>query len=574
LFTDVPESKFKDKNGNWYRAGGDVAMFYNVIEQVDPSNVVCVPDVVYVYNDANPLNDYKVNAEEQNATASDIIEGDEFIIQETRSTPPVKISDVVDHVVEHANKILQAMPPPTPTDEPEPTALANSGIREKAEMNPTRVLIAIPTAKNIEAETFKSIYNLEIPTNTVVQFEYFYGYNVDQVRNLIADWTVKGFDYVFCVDSDITFPPDTLAKLLNQARYNSIDIISGVYRTKTKQFGVELYDENYQQLDFGIIQGRGTVPIGACGFGCVLVSSEILERVGYPQFDYHRALNHNDTLSEDVDFCMKAWAKGAAVFCDTTVLCGHIGNKTFNILEQSTPLAPLFGAPMTQGPELSRLKQLRDQPLLPKRHVDFLQYMSNELHIKPKVIYDIGACVLHWTRPAKKAWPDAEIIAFEAMEECAPIYEEEGMQYYTGVLSDSNEKLVEFYKNVEHPGGNSYYKENPELSPKATEIFSSPPETFETDTLDFVVHKSCFPPPDLIKMDIQGAELDVLRGATETLKSCQHLILELQHKDYNLGAPKAEDVIKEVVAMGFELVQKIDEGVLGVDADYYFRRVL
>ena len=30
-----------------------------------------------------------------------------------------------------------------------------------------------------------------------------------------------------------------------------------------------------------------------------------------------------------------------------------------------------------------------------------------ESGFEPAVIYDIGACVLHWTQEAKKLWPDA-----------------------------------------------------------------------------------------------------------------------------------------------------------------------
>lgn len=65
---------FKDSDGKWLKAGGDTAIFYSLIEFVEPNNVVCVPDIVYNYNDANPINDYKVNAEEQTRTANQVLE--------------------------------------------------------------------------------------------------------------------------------------------------------------------------------------------------------------------------------------------------------------------------------------------------------------------------------------------------------------------------------------------------------------------------------------------------------------------------------------------------------------------
>lgn len=69
---------FKDENGKWLRAGGDTAVFYALIEYADPNKVVCVPDIVYHYNDANPINDYKVNAEEQNKTAAKVLNTSPF----------------------------------------------------------------------------------------------------------------------------------------------------------------------------------------------------------------------------------------------------------------------------------------------------------------------------------------------------------------------------------------------------------------------------------------------------------------------------------------------------------------
>jgi len=67
-------NNFKDAEGNWLRAGGDTSVFYTFLEQANPDNVVCIPDIVYNYNDMNPLNDYKVNADEQTKNANMVME--------------------------------------------------------------------------------------------------------------------------------------------------------------------------------------------------------------------------------------------------------------------------------------------------------------------------------------------------------------------------------------------------------------------------------------------------------------------------------------------------------------------
>ena len=422
------------------------------------------------------------------------------------------------------------------------------------------ILIAIPTARYIEPETFKSIYDLNIPKGYQVEFQYFYGYRVVQVRNLIADWVVKGYDYLFTVDHDVTFGPGTLERLLSHDK----PIISGIYRQRLPEQAIEIFDYDGRRMKYEEISGVNLVEIGGCGFGCTLVKKEVFQKIGYPQFEYHHALNHDDTISEDTDFCSKAIKAGFSIWCDPMVLCGHIGSTTMYIEEPKVDHVQ------------KRLKELHDQDLLPRDHVNYLWKLKDQ-GIEPKVIYDIGACVLHWYRHAEDVWVNAEIIPIEAMEEVAELYASQGIdRWVAGCLLSDKEEEVEFYENLEHPGGNSLYKENNELSPLADQLFPEEKKVKRrTSTLDDIVWLMDLPKPDMIKMDIQGAELAALKGATETLKTVNHLILELQHKDYNFGAPKAQEVIDYLKTIGFEMV---GDGMfcgsdLGVDGDYHFTRV-
>ena len=79
-----------------------------------------------------------------------------------------------------------------------------------------KILIALPSAKDVETDTLKSIHRLIIPSGYEVYLETFFGYRIDQVRNLIASFAINNnFDYLFCVDSDMDLEPDTLIKLLS-----------------------------------------------------------------------------------------------------------------------------------------------------------------------------------------------------------------------------------------------------------------------------------------------------------------------------------------------------------------------
>ena len=73
LLNGIDDSNFQDENKNWYKAGGDGSIFYSLIEQADPDKVKVVSDILYNYNDINPLNDYKINGDEQTKNANRII---------------------------------------------------------------------------------------------------------------------------------------------------------------------------------------------------------------------------------------------------------------------------------------------------------------------------------------------------------------------------------------------------------------------------------------------------------------------------------------------------------------------
>lgn len=305
LIKDLPESMFQDEAGEWYKAGGDNSTFYNPLEQCDPDRIFVNSDIVYNYNDINPLNDYKVNGQEQNVTASKILSNNMkplTQIPDRKKTAPSKLE----------LSVMEALPPVAPKKQ---------------------ILIAIPNKNLIEAETFKSIYDLEIPDGYECTFQYFYGYQVEQVRNLIADWIVKGpYDYLFAVDADISFPPDTLKKLLSHNK----DMVTGLYIQRIPgKHCIEVMKSNHlggvTHVPWEELKGQGLVKVDSAGFGCVLIKKEVFTSIEYPHFVYKSALDHQHTISEDVYFFLKAKAQGKEIWADTTILCGHHGSWTFRV---------------------------------------------------------------------------------------------------------------------------------------------------------------------------------------------------------------------------------------------------
>jgi FkbM family methyltransferase len=217
----------------------------------------------------------------------------------------------------------------------------------------------------------------------------------------------------------------------------------------------------------------------------------------------------------------------------------------------------------------NHLRNLHNINPLPENHFNYLVKLKNE-GFEPKVIYDIGSCVLHWTNQAKKIWPDAKYILFDAFAPAEFLYKEYGYDYYIGVLSNNDDTIVKFYQNDSHPGGNSYYREigfdNGAYFPKDKYI------EMKTVTLDSIVNKLGFPAPDFIKIDVQGAEIDIIRGGVNTIKNASKMVVELQHMQYNEGALLCEESIKIIEELGWKCVAPLFQNN-GADGDYGFENM-
>jgi hypothetical protein len=72
-------------------------------------------------------------------------------------------------------------------------------------------------------------------------------------------------------------------------------------------------------------------------------------------------------------------------------------------------------------------------------------------------------------------------------------------------------------------------------------------------TLDAVMAAHAPTGEVFLKLDVQGAELDILKGAPRTLERTSTVLLEASIVEYNLGAPRIADVISFMRDRGFVL---------------------
>ena len=155
---------------------------------------------------------------------------------------------------------------------------------------------------------------------------------------------------------------------------------------------------------------------------------------------------------------------------------------------------------------------------------------------QPGSIIDVGAYHGDWSRCVGRVWPGVPILMIEAQEAKALRLEEVcrelgNARFVSGVLAAESGETVTFY---EMETGSSYFEEQSN-APRTS-------KTYLTQTLDSIAGDLAG--PTFLKIDVQGAELEVLKGGRETLERCELVQLEVAMLAYNKGAPVLLDVLK------------------------------
>lgn len=162
-------------------------------------------------------------------------------------------------------------------------------------------------------------------------------------------------------------------------------------------------------------------------------------------------------------------------------------------------------------------------------------------HFKtPVVIYDIGANKGNWTRRYEALFPQHKYIQFEANPKHGPT--SINRNRHNVVLSARDEQTSFFAVGGT---GDSLYRE------KSVLYENKEPMIVDARSLDSYVEQHSLPKPKIIKMDVQGSELDILSGAKATLSDVEVIMSEVPIIEYNFGAPTFDEYINALLSLNF-----------------------
>ena len=197
-----------------------------------------------------------------------------------------------------------------------------------------KTLIAIPCMDTIEASFVECLMALR--TVGDVEIKLLKASLVYDARNQITQYAIQngGFDFILWLDSDMTFEPDLMEKLMadiegtedGQRKQAVTGLCFGrrppfkpcIYnRLEVKQSGNMISPECDPFYDYP----RDKVfPVEACGFACVLMRMEMLEAMGIYGVPFFPV----GGLGEDLTFCWRAKKLDMQFYCDSRLKIGHI----------------------------------------------------------------------------------------------------------------------------------------------------------------------------------------------------------------------------------------------------------
>lgn len=153
-------------------------------------------------------------------------------------------------------------------------------------------------------------------------------------RNGLGKQALAGdFDYVLWLDSDMVFDPDLMERMIKKLQDEDLDILTGLYFRRVPPYSPVLFNSlNYGDnkatwSEFTELPENALIEVGGCGFGCVLMSTEVLMSV---QSKFNTMFQPMQGLGEDLAFCWRARQCGYKIMCDTSLVVGHVGQCVAN----------------------------------------------------------------------------------------------------------------------------------------------------------------------------------------------------------------------------------------------------
>jgi FkbM family methyltransferase len=189
---------------------------------------------------------------------------------------------------------------------------------------------------------------------------------------------------------------------------------------------------------------------------------------------------------------------------------------------------------------------VKGEPTSQERDMSHVLAHASQLGFRPATVIDVG--VASGTPALYETFPDAFHLMIEPVDEFADdirslLGSYRGKAVFAAAASADGE--IEIHVHTEHLEGSSSLQEQMGAD------FDGAIRRVKAVTLDNVVAEEDLEGPYLVKVDVQGAELDVLDGARRVLADTDLVLLEVAFFEFLRGSPQFFDVVLYMNDRGF-----------------------
>lgn len=174
-----------------------------------------------------------------------------------------------------------------------------------------------------------------------------------------------------------------------------------------------------------------------------------------------------------------------------------------------------------------------------------------------KTVIDIGANTGQFAKLARAVFPEASIFSFEPLPDCfaelrsALPGDTRFFPFECGI--GSSEQTLEFFRSFHSPSSSFLKMEefHKEAFPYSSEGQAAEPVVVKVMTLDGALANRVIEENILIKIDVQGYELEAIEGAGAMLERAKVVILEMSFAKLYAGQPLFHDVYEKMYGLGY-----------------------
>lgn len=181
----------------------------------------------------------------------------------------------------------------------------------------------------------------------------------------------------------------------------------------------------------------------------------------------------------------------------------------------------------------------------PKGFIFTLNRLS-KLNFNPELVIDVGAARGEWSLETYEIFPNAHYFLVDPLpqnlDKLQALKDENSFNFWSGALGSSSQTLDINVHEDQSSFLDSEYVPEERLQVKVTSLTRLLKDNYPEVKNNI-----------LLKIDVQGYELEVLRGAEEKLEAIEVVLIEVSFKRIYEGTPLAAEVIGYMNSKGYRI---------------------